>query len=120
MTQLELLFRVGVKGKSIPESLERFRFEDKSIQKIIDKMIREDEDYLASLLSCYTYEDIMSPSYEDLMTDMIEDFFIEYRDECEQEEIDNVKVFIQLLGRLCDYDVSDIEVDFENNLIIVQ
>ena len=139
MNALEIICRIGVKGNNVPDSLERIASQDESLNDLLFKLKETHKEYTAELLSTQVYDDITDQNNgfgygrADEVADeyMIKGLLLgedyddrEAEDDDEareiEEEIELVENFIQVLNELLQCEVSNIEIDFNTKLILIQ
>ena len=137
MNAFEMICRVGFKGKNVPYNLKCIKFENENLKSKFLELNTTYKDWIIELLTTQIYDDMVQPNDgfgygwkdEEIVEEHIRDIVLgeEYGEEAEDDEeaeeinknFDLLKNFIEILNEMIQYDVSNIEIDLENRLIIV-
>ena len=127
MNALEVICKMGVKNENVPDSFSKISSQDIMLEEKIEKLKHSHMESLSSLLSSLTYDDIMEVDEwndEVLNEQTIEELFdFDEESENEDRDIENMKEiqdFIECLKYLISWNISNIDVDFKKNLIMIE
>ena len=127
MNALEVICKMGVKNENEPDSFSKISSQDIMLEEKIEKLKHSHMESLSSLLSSLTYDDIMEVDEwndEVLNEQTIEELFdFDEESENEDRDIENMKEiqdFIECLKYLISWNISNIDVDFKKNLIMIE
>lgn len=129
MNALELICKMGVKGKNVPNTLDKIESNNDPIDLVLEKIRRLYKEMFSSLFSSWTYEDMVEVdgwgdghnlneySIKDFFGLMVDGDLTDEEAEAYEADCQEVENFIALLQKLVEFEVSNIEVDFEKGII---
>jgi len=127
MNALELICRMGIKDKNVPESLSHIQFKMPYFNSTLNELKTKYLEMISSLLSTWTYDEIIEWDGEDEIVSeySVETFFEldrnwEYEEEELREHTETVEDFILCLKEIAGFDVTNIEVDFEKGIVWIE